>query len=172
MSDIIRDAIPDDWLYIDSLRKTEWSALGFIPQDCYLSILHRLPIGGRRRWTYSKILVAEDNGDLTGFAYASFTNNTARIFQVAVQEDARRLYRASLMVGEIELEALYRQCHSINVRVAIDLEANEFWKALGYELVDVLTSTWRGRNSAKGRLLGVYVKHFAPLLARVAVEGI
>ena len=66
----IREGQFNDFPYIDSLRKKEGSALGFLPKDAYTSVLEKRRVADRNRWRYQKIWVTEDNGDLTGFCQA------------------------------------------------------------------------------------------------------
>ena len=156
---LLRDALPGDFLYIDSLRKTEGSALGFIPKDVYLSVLERKRIANRDRWKYQRILVTVDNNELTGFCYYSFHGGYCKIVQIAIQNDARRWHRAMLMLDEIE-----RHIHSIGklgitCRVATDLESNYFWTAMGFVPQGVVTSTWLNqRESISKRQITVYTK--------------
>jgi len=157
---ILRDGRPSDWLYIDHLRKKEGDSLGFVPKDAYLSILEKKPYGGRYRFLYSGILITEDNGQQTGFCYFSILPPWAKVFQIVVQEDARRWYRATFMLQEVERRAKENGCVGVKCRVAVDLEANFFWRAMGYEPVKVVTSTWLNqRLSRSGRLLWVYRKY-------------
>jgi len=157
---ILRDGKPSDWLYIDHLRKKEGDSLGFIPKDAYLSVLERKPYSGRYRFLYQGILITEDNGQQTGFCYFSILPPWAKVFQIVVQEDARRWYRATLMLQEVERRARENGCVGVRCRVAVDLEANFFWRAMGYEPVKVVTSTWLNqRLSRSGRLLWIYRKY-------------
>jgi len=162
---ILRDGRPDDWLYIDSLRKKEGNALGFIPQVAYKGILEKRMIAGRERWKYSRILITEDNGDRTGYCYASFGNESAKIFQICVQEDARRWHRALMMTDEIEREAIKRGNLAVTCRVAFDLESNDFWKAIGYIPIKKVVSTWLNQRESKTkRQLWIYKKTLQPKL--------
>jgi len=158
---ILRDAMPGDFGYIDSLRKREGSALGFIPKDAYLSVLERRVIAGRARYLYQRLLVTVDNGDLTGFCYASYAGNYANIIQIVVQQDARRWHRALLMSDEIEADARAYNKHGITCRVAYDLESNTFWRAIGYLPLKLITSTWLNQRESKSkRPLWLYQKAF------------
>jgi hypothetical protein len=148
---ILRPGKPEDWKYIDSLRKKEGSALGFIPKNCYMSVLAKIPDGGRKRWEYSQINIIEDNGELTGFCYTTFYEDIARIFQIVVQEDARRWYRASLLENAVRQEALKRGRTGISCRVAFDLESNFFWRAIGYTPIEQVTSTWLNQKESKSK---------------------
>lgn len=156
---IIRDATTKDIEYIDSLRKREGDSLGFIPIGTYQSVTMKAPVGGRLRHLYSRLLVTIDNGDLTGFCYASFAQTKAHIFQIVVQEDARRWYRALLMTDEIEREAKIRGNTYITCRVAYDLESNLFWRGIGYNVIVETVSTWLNQRESKSkRPLIVYEK--------------
>ncbi len=155
----IRDALPMDFTYIDSLRKREGSALGFMPKDAYLSVLEKRRIHDRDRWKYQRIWVTEDNGELTGFCYASFTDDPATIIQIVVQDDARRWHRAMMMESSVDREARNRNLTSIKCRVAYDLESNWYWKAIGYTPIRTVISTWLNqRESASKRPIVIYQK--------------
>lgn len=151
MDTILRDALPCDLKYIDGLRKKEGSALGFIPLANYESVVMKAPVAGRLRHLYSTLLVTEDNGDLTGFCYTSFAENKAHIFQIVVQEDARRWQRALLMEGEVEREARKRGKTHITCRVAFDLESNFFWRAIGFIVIAQTTSTWLNQKESQSK---------------------
>jgi len=148
---ILRPGKPEDWAYMDSLRKKESSALGFIPKNSYLSVLCKTPDAGRKRWEYARINVIEDNGDLTGFCYSTFYEKVARIYQIVVQEDARRWYRASMLEKAVREEALRNNCIGISCRVAFDLESNFFWRAMGYIPVEQVISTWLNQKESKSK---------------------
>lgn len=159
---ILRDGVPSDWLYIDSLRKKEGRALGFLPKDYYLTVLEQRPLRDRdaRAYSTNRVLVTVDNGDLTGFCYCSFASSEASIFQIVVQEDARRWYRALLMADEVEREARKRGNFGIKCRVAFDLESNHFWRAIGYVPLRRVVSTWLNqRESQSKRPLWLYLKN-------------
>src|SRR5689334_10556877 len=68
---IVRHAQPSDVVAIDSLRKADGDSLGMIPIQVYQSIAGKQRIG-RDRWTHQHLLIAEDNGDVAGFCYASY----------------------------------------------------------------------------------------------------
>jgi hypothetical protein len=165
MTTILRDGIGSDFLFMDSLRKKEGSALGFIPKAVYESVLEARPVANRARHLYSRILVTVDNNDLTGFCYASYAGDFASIIQIVVQKDARRWARALLMADEIESDARRFNKKGLTCRVAYDLESNHFWRAIGYEPMQLVTSTWLNQKESKSkRPLWVYRKWFAGTL--------
>ena len=148
---VLREAAPKDLLYIDSLRKKNGAALGFIPKAAYESVVYRQRIGGRDRWKYARLLVTVDGDDLTGFCYASCAKEVVTIFQVVVQEDARRWHRALLMADEIERWSRALPRPGITCRVTYDLEANLFWRAIGYHPIKQVISTWLNQRESKSK---------------------
>lgn len=136
---IIRRAELSDIRYIESLRRKESEAIGFIPMQRY-----EMEINGERG---GSILVCLENDDHVGFLYA--THNKAgvtHIQQVAIQEDARRMERASALVQAAQRPFDYL----ISLRCAADLEATQFWSALGFELEGhVLPKSVYGRGKDK-----------------------
>ena len=156
----LRDALPGDFGYIDSLRKKEGNALGFIPKGAYEGIIGKYSADGRARWKYSRLMVTVDNGDLTGFCYVSYAGEMAKIFQIVVQEDARRWQRALMMADQVEKDAVSFGKTGISCRVAYDLESNFFWRAIGYVPLKQGTSTWLNQKESKSkRPLWHYEKH-------------
>ena len=166
---VLRHGEAADWLYIDGLRKKEGNALGFIPRNYYLSILKNEISRNRAYYEYTDLYVTEDNADLTGYCLVTYSGTMAKIFQIVVQEDARRWYRASLMVDEVEDKAARLQKIGVTCRVAYDLESNFFWRAMGYEPVKQVISTWLNQRESKSkRPLWVYEKVIGPLLKEVS----
>jgi hypothetical protein len=167
MSDtILREGIASDWLFIDSLRKREGSALGFLPKDTYCTVLENRPLRVRdmRAYKTNRIIVTEDNGDLTGYAYYTMASDWLIVVQIVVQEDARRWYRAMLMINEIEDDANRYGKHGVTARVAYDLESNFFWRAIGYVPIKQITSTWLNQKESKSkRPLWIYRKEIGGL---------
>lgn len=161
METSVRRALWADWLYIDSLRKREGAALGFIPKAVYESVLTEARVANRDRWKYQRVIVTVDNASLTGFCMWSTHAAMSNIFQIVVQEDARRWARALLMTQWVEAEALELGKVGVKCRVAVDLESNLFWRALGYQPVELVTSTWLNQRESKSkRPLWVYHKIF------------
>lgn len=160
---ILREGTWDDWLALDSLRKKEGAALGFIPKAVYESVLTKTRVANRDRWKYQDVLVTEDNADFTGFCMTSYANKElANVFQIVVRQDARRWHRALLMLDSIEEKAKRLGKLGVTCRVAIDLESNLFWQGTGYKVVHETVSTWLNQEvSQSGRALYVYEKRFS-----------
>lgn len=165
---LLRYGKPEDFLYIDSLRKVEGNALGFVPAETLISILENRPqlLGNRsnKTYSYSGILLTSDNNDSTGYCYFSLSGDIAKIFQIVVQQDARRWHRALLMIDEVEKLARTKQKQGISARVAFDLESNHFWKSIGYTLIGTTISTWLNQKESKcKRPINIYFKPLSSL---------
>ena len=155
----IRPGASLDFIYIDSLRKTEGNALGFIPKDVYISVLEKRRYANRDRHHYQNIYLTEDNGERTGYCYYSVSGPIVDIIQIAVQQDARRWHRALMLVNQVINDSINLQKTGIKARVAIDLESNEFWKGIGFVPMKVVTSTWLNQKESKSkRPLVIYFK--------------
>ena len=123
----IRRASLKDLQYLDALRKKEGNAVGFIPIQRY-----EMEVNGER---HGSLYLAWDNGDPTGFIYATHSGRgTSHIIQVAIQEDARRMERATALVDAVRADGMKRNSWLLSLRCADDLEASHFWKALGFTL--------------------------------------
>ena len=137
---MIRPAILADLPYIDHLRAKESEAIGFIPIQRYEMEINRERL--------DSLLVSEENGDLVGFLYA--THNRAgvtHIQQVAIQEDARRLDRATALVEAVTRDNDWL----VSCRCAADLDSIHFWEALGFSytgIVDPKSVYGRGKDKA------------------------
>jgi hypothetical protein len=156
---LLRYGVWEDWPQIEALRRKEGDALGFVPKALYESILKRERHADRDRWRHSNILVTLDSGEITGFCFVSYRAAVARIFQIVVRSDARRWHRALIMVDAIERKARAVLKRGISCRVAIDLESNLFWTAVGFEVSSTVTSTWLNQRESKSkRPLHIYHK--------------
>lgn len=104
-----------------------------------------------------QIVPAIENGEPCGYmAFYDGRNgnrprndpNTIRIYQIAVQHDARRIYHATGLVSRLLYHAQANRFTAISLRCATDLPANKFWRALGF----MRTETTVGGNG-RGRLI-------------------
>lgn len=156
---IIRHAHVADLAAVEALRRADGDNLGFVPKTKYEHIVNRTLDRGRSRWRYEWLIVAVDNDEITGFCLANFGRMGAKVEQVCVRHDARRLERALRLVSFIEDEARRRGSLRLRCRVAADIEANFFWRAAGYLPVAETTSTFLNtRESKSKRRLIVYDK--------------
>lgn len=156
---VVRFATEADLAAVESLRRADGKDLGFVPKAKYEHIVRRTSDRGRQRWMYEWLIVTQDNGDVTGFCLAGFHRDGAKIEQICVRHDARRMERALALADAIQDEAERRSSPRIRCRVAFDIEANHFWRAAGYVPVATTTSTWLNlRESSSRRPLTVYDK--------------
>ena len=169
----VREGTESDFLAIDSLRKKDGSSLGFIPKDAYLSVLTKTRMSNRDRWKYQRIWVVEDNNEITGFVYAIFSRHDVKIEQIVIREDARRWERATKLENIVRQAALHTNATGITCRVAVDIEANYFWRALGYQPYGCVTSTWLNQRESKSkRPLFLYLLDFGtPIFPLKSEEG-
>tara|TARA_S200002703_G_scaffold145900_1_gene140553 strand:+ start:2596 stop:3189 length:594 start_codon:yes stop_codon:yes gene_type:complete len=111
-------------IFIDSLQKKNAEALSFYPKQVF-----------EREVNNGRILLGLLNGDPCGYIYVGARKPDVKCHQVCIQYDARRrLYGAALVQA---LEDYSRGCYTITLRCGFDLEANDFWKAMGYNCIDI-----------------------------------
>lgn len=122
----IGPAIADDLIYIDSLQKKNAEELSFYPRLVF-----------EREIINQRILLARVNNEPAGYLYHGALAATLRIHQACIQYDLRgQLYGAALVNW---LVALGRAAFSlkISLRCGSDIEANRFWKKMGFSCVAV-----------------------------------
>lgn len=112
--------------YVDALQRKNAEALSFYP----LSVFEREAERGR---IYLGLL----DGEPCGYIYAGSFGPSVRCHQVCIQYDARRrLYGASL-VAALEHDAIEAHSTAVVLRCGFDLDANTFWRSLGYKCIRV-----------------------------------
>ena len=108
--------------YVDQLQRRNAEALSFYPRSC----LEREAERGR-------LLLGLLEGEPCGYLYHGSANDgTVRCHQVCIQYDARRRLYGAALVAMLEAWALERSATYIVLRCGFDLDANDFWKSLGY----------------------------------------
>ena len=135
MARVIRFASLADLKAIDSLRRADQEAVGFIPASRYESEIQR---------SCGTILAMTENDDLVGYAYWTRGWPIARIQQLVVRPDARRRERATALVEAVADEAKRHYRYGISCRCRVDLEAIEFWKSIGWREIAIEQSGRRG----------------------------
>jgi len=126
--------------YAVSLHDRHHDQLGFLPRDTF-------ELAARR----GRLLIATENGEACGMLLVGQRNHVLRIHQTCVEEDLRRLKHATEMVAAaLSLPGL-NQVRQIKLRVADDLPANQFWRAIGCRV----THQTRG-SIRRGRLINHY----------------
>lgn len=126
---IVRTSTIRDMLLIDKLQKENSFAVGFIQK----SVWEKYVFGGERNFI---VLICECNKDAVGYVLITPGKagyKYAKIQQIAVRNDARRLKYGSALI-----DVCRQFCYKFNrigftLRCRIDLDSNHFWKSLGFE---------------------------------------
>ena len=123
---VINHATMKDLEEMDKLRKTEQNKVGFVPMS-------------RWEWqvTYRSqtLSVMKEDGEMVGYIFWTPGLPVAAIQQLVIREDARRFERGSELVDQALEDMQDPQRYGVTCRCRLDLEANLFWEALGFEAV-------------------------------------
>lgn len=115
-----------DLKYVDSLQKKNAEELSFYP-----SVVFEREIKNKR------ILLAKVNNEPAGYIYHGALMPSVKIHQACIQYDLRgQLYGAEL-VRQLCALAKNANCLSVTLRCGSDIEANGFWKAMGFVCEDI-----------------------------------
>ena len=125
----VRTSTIKDMLLVDKLQKENANAVGFIQK----SVWEKYVWGGERNFV---VLICEANNDAVGYVLitpAVSAYRYAKIQQIAVRNDARRLHYGTALI-----EVCREFCETFGrvgftLRCRTDLESNRFWKQLGFE---------------------------------------
>jgi ribosomal protein S18 acetylase RimI-like enzyme len=129
--------------YAEHLHRHNSESLGFIPR----SRLEEYESEGR-------ILLCHENDDPCGFLIYGSNWPLLNIYQACIDYDVRRKHHGERLVAEIEEHALSN--HSgVYLRCRENLEANIFWKALGYTIEKVDQGGLR-----RNKDINIWVKRF------------
>ena len=150
----VRPAGMADLPFMVDLGRKSFDAIGFIPASRYERVIEGEGL--------STIHIAEANGDPVGFVYATHNLVGTKVQQCVVQEDARRLEHARALVSA----ATMPNDTFIAARCAADLEANAFWRALGFAECGQSVG-----GSRRGRMVVRYVKTVGGLFMREGFAG-
>lgn len=115
---------PDMLLYIDQLQKKNAEALSFYPRQVF-----------EREKENGRLFLSLLNGQPCGYIYVGAPEGDLKCHQVCIEYEARRRMYGAMLVVVMEDFAKANYCHTITLRCGFDLEANEFWKSLGYGVV-------------------------------------
>ena len=134
--------------YVDELQRKNAESLSFYP----MQVVERESIKGR-------IFLGLLNNQPCGYIYMGAVGGDVKIHQVCIQYDARRkLYGASLVVAVEDCANKYYS-QSITLRCGFDLEANEFWRDMGYNCLKIVAGGIR-----RMREINIWRKQLQPNL--------
>jgi hypothetical protein len=118
-------AAPADLAYVVHLQKKHHHALGFIPR---VALQQKIDLG--------RIWLATENGEPAGFLHhGSLAGEEVRIFQAAVQYDARRRHLGLALVRHLLHRSAAAGARGVSLRCLSSLEANDFWRVAGFNLL-------------------------------------
>ena len=129
----VRTATEQDKAFIDKLQKENSRAVGFIQE----TVWDRYVFGGERNFV---VFICEKNTDMVGYVLLTPGRKAysyAKIQQIAVREDARRLDYGSALIAVVKDFCNTFDRMGVTLRCRIDLQSNNFWRALGFSLYGV-----------------------------------
>jgi len=110
--------------YIDGLQKKNAEQLSFYPRQVF-----------ERELEKGRLFLGMLNGEPCGYLYVGAQGIDVKCHQVCIQYDARRRLYGAAIVSVMEQYAEESKSASITLRCGFDLEANDFWKSMGYSCV-------------------------------------
>ena len=110
--------------YIDGLQRKNAEALSFYPRQVF-----------EREQAKGRLFLGMLNGEPCGYLYVGAQGQDVKCHQVCIQYDARRRLYGAAIVAVMEQYATEGQAASITLRCGFDLEANDFWKQMGYACI-------------------------------------
>jgi hypothetical protein len=139
-------ATPDDLLYIVSLMRLNRESVGGLPVPAL-----------KERVDRGTVLIARINEDPVGYVLYDNRGGVIRIPQACIQYDARRRkYGIALMQS---LLSMHSDAAEVSLRCAADLEANIFWRDMGF----VCVGTSPG-GKRRGRTINAWTLWLTPRL--------
>ena len=146
---------PDFLSYVDKLQKLNAEALSFYPTQVF-----------ERELDKGRLFLGLLNGEPCGYIYMGAQGDHVKCHQVCIQYDARLRQYGAALVSAMEEYANEGKATSISLRCGFDLDANKFWKSLGYECVNIVDGGVR-----RMRKINVWRKQLAPeLFTTLALE--
>lgn len=110
--------------YIDGLQRKNAEALAFYPRQVF-----------EREQAKGRLFLGMLNGEPCGYLYVGAQGQDVKCHQVCIQYDARRRLYGAAIVAVMEEYASEGQAASITLRCGFDLDANNFWKEMGYDCI-------------------------------------
>lgn len=141
--------------FVDSLQRKNAEALSFYPRQVF-----------ERESDKGRIFLGLLNGEPSGYIYVGAGGNHVRCHQVCIEYDARRRLYGAQLVAVMEQYAHEYSALSISLRCGFDLDANSFWRAMGYACVSQHIGGVR-----RMRTINVWRKQISPeLFETIAIE--
>jgi GNAT superfamily N-acetyltransferase len=134
-------AHPDLLKYVDHLQKKNAEALSFYPTQVF-----------EREAEKGRIFLGLLNGQPCGYLYVGARGTDVKCHQVCIEYDARRRLYGAVLVQAMEQYA--GDAYTISLRCAFDLDANKFWREMGYQVISIIDGGIR-----RMRKINVWRKH-------------
>jgi hypothetical protein len=156
MSDfVVVKTHPQMLAYIDALQKKNAEALSFYPKQVF-----------EREQEKGRLFLGMLNGEPCGYLYVGAGRSDVKCHQVCIQYDARRRMYGAALVTVMEQYASENNASSLTLRCGFDLEANDFWMSMGYQVI-----AHQKGGIRRNRTINVWRKQFYPeLFDTIALE--
>ncbi len=143
----VRQAQAEDLRYVVSLMRANRESVGGLPAPALQERIER-----------GTLLLALLNADPVGYVLYDLRDGRLRIPQACIQYDARRRKYGEALVAAM-ISRHVNEVDEITLRCAADLEANVFWRDLGFTCVGTLAG---GRR--RGRTINSWALWLTPRL--------
>lgn len=107
--------------FVDSLQRKNAEQLSFYPRQVF-----------EREADKGRIFLGLLNNEPCGYLYAGAQCRDVKLHQVCIEYDARRSLYGAAVVAVMEGYANDCRAASVTLRCGFDIEANDFWSAMGY----------------------------------------
>ena len=141
--------------YVDALQRKNAETLSFYPRQVF-----------EREQQKGRLFLGLLNGEPCGYLYVGAYGKDVKCHQVCIQYDARRRLYGAAIVAVMEQYAQEGRASSLTLRCGFDLEANDFWRSLGYNCIAHHIGGVR-----RMRTINVWRKQLSPeLFDTIAIE--
>lgn len=117
---------PDMIKYIDSLQRKNAENLSFYPLQVF-----------EREKKNCRIFLGLLNNQPCGYLYVGSGKQDVKCHQICIQYDARRKLYGAMLYQTLEQYAINHYSSSITLRCGFDLEANQFWNEMGFNVIKI-----------------------------------
>lgn len=159
--------------FLDHLSRKNGHCVGFLPLVAYMQALDN-----------GRVSLLFYNDEPAGYMIRGPIKKTTKIYQLVVAEELRRIENGTALLDRLRRQATAESAHEITLHCAEDLDANYFWRQLGFEqigrrLKDRTGKRWQNRyrqNLPEKQLAQIRQKaritdrNLAPL-ARLMLKG-
>ena len=121
---VVVQSHPQMIAYVDALQRKNADALSFYPRQVF-----------EREQEKGRLFLGLLNGEPCGYLYAGAQNKDVKLHQVCIEYDARRRLYGAGIVAVMEQYANEGHATSVTLRCGFDIEANHFWRELGYQCI-------------------------------------